>query len=97
VDNTRHAVVALILRGHPEVGSTFLNVLERYTAALRTHDSRLMLVGVDPVVRDQLVRTGLLKTIGEEKVFLATPQIGTALNTAAAAAHDWLGQHRESK
>ena len=66
VDDTRNAVVALILRGQPEVGSTFLNVLRRYVEALRAHDSKLMLVGVDPAVRDQLARTGMLQTIGEE-------------------------------
>ena len=92
VDDTRHAVVALVLRGQPEVGGTFLNVLQRYAAALRAHDSKLMLVGIDASVQDQLARTGMLRTIGEENVFLATPQIGAALNEAAAAARDWLGQ-----
>jgi SulP family sulfate permease len=96
VDDTRHAVVALILRGHPELGSTFLNVLQRYHEALQARDSKLMLVGVDPAVHDQLARTGLLQTIGEENVFLTTPQIGAAMNAAAAAAHSWLGQSRES-
>ena len=60
--------------------------------ALRDHDSKLMLVGVDPVVRDQLAKTGVLKVIGEENVFLATPQLGVALNQAVAAANAWLGQ-----
>lgn len=92
VDGTRNAVVALILRGQPEVGSTFLNVLRRYVEALRAHDSKLMLTGVDPAVRDQLARTGMLQTIGEENVFLAAPQIGAAMNAAAAAAQEWLGQ-----
>ena len=97
VDDTRNAVVALILRGQPEVGSTFLNVLRRYLEALRAHDSKLMLVGVDPAVRDQLARTGMLHTIGEENVFLATPQIGAAMNAAAAAAQEWLGQSTASR
>jgi hypothetical protein len=34
----------------------------------------------------------VLKLIGEENVFLATPQLGTALNQAVAAASVWLGQ-----
>ena len=49
-----------------------------------------MLVGVDPAVRDQLAKTGVLKLIGDENVFLATPQIGAALNQAVAAANAWL-------
>ena len=51
-----------------------------------------MLVGVDPLVRDQLAKTGVLELIGEENVFLATPQLGAALNQAVAAANAWLGQ-----
>ena len=51
-----------------------------------------MLVGVDPVVRDQLAKTGVLKVIGEENVFVATPQLGAALNQAVAAANAWLDQ-----
>jgi sulfate permease, SulP family len=97
VDDTRNAVVALILRGQPEVGSTFLSVLRRYVEVLRAHDSKLMLVGADPAVRDQLARTGMLQTIGEENVFLATPQIGAAMNAAAAAAQEWLGQTSSPK
>ena len=92
VDQTTHAVVAIGLRGKSEIGSTFITVLQRYAQALQAHDSKLMLVGVDPAVRDQLAKTGVLKIIGEENVFLATPQLGGAMNTAAAAAYAWLGQ-----
>jgi anti-anti-sigma regulatory factor len=67
-------------------------VLQHYSQALQDQDSKLMLVGVDPAVRDQLAKTGVLKLIGEENVFLATPQLGTALNQAVAAANAWLGQ-----
>ena len=69
-----------------------MTVLQRYCLALRARDSRLMLVGVDPAVRDQLEKTGVLRMIGEENVFVATPQIGEALNRAVAAANVWLGQ-----
>jgi hypothetical protein len=34
----------------------------------------------------------MLKLIGEENVFLATPQLGEAMNQATAAAYAWLGQ-----
>lgn len=92
VSNTTRAVVALGLRGRAEIGSTFVTVLRRYAEALQTRDSRLMLVGVDQRVLDQLARTGLLRLIGAENVFLATPQLGEAMNRAAAAAYAWLGQ-----
>jgi hypothetical protein len=52
-----------------------------------------MLVGVDPAVRDQLAKTGVLRLIGDENVFVATPQLGEALNRAVAAATAWLDKH----
>jgi SulP family sulfate permease len=92
IGDAKRAVVAINLRGKDEIGSTFVTVLQRYSQALRDHDSRLMLVGVDPVVRDQLAKTGVLQVIGEENIFLATPQIGVALNRAVAVANDWIGR-----
>ncbi|MEI7867863.1 MAG: SulP family inorganic anion transporter [Candidatus Methylumidiphilus sp.] len=92
VGDATHAVVAINLRGKSQIGSTFVTVLQHYSQALQGQDSKLMLVGVDPAVRDQLAKTGVLKLIGEENVFLATPQLGTALNQAVAAATAWIGQ-----
>ncbi|HSN78516.1 MAG TPA: SulP family inorganic anion transporter, partial [Anaerolineae bacterium] len=92
VSNASHAVVGISLRGQGEIGSTFMTVLQRYAEALQARDSKLMLIGVDAAARDQLAKTGVLKLIGEENVFLATPQIGGAMNRAVAAAHAWLGQ-----
>lgn len=90
VDGATRAVVALTLRGKVEIGSTFVTVLRRYAETLKKHNCQLMLVGLDPAVHEQLAKTGVLKLIGEENVFLATPQIGAALNHAVAAATRWL-------
>ncbi len=92
VDEASGAVVAIGLRGKAEIGSTFVSVLQRYVAALHAHDSKLMLVGIEPGVRDQLAKTGLLTLIGEENIFMATPRLGEAMNQAAEAAYAWLGQ-----
>ena len=94
-EGSERAVVALIVRGETEVGSTFISVLQRYAESLKAHGGRFMLVGVDPALRDQLVKTGTLGIIGEENVFLATPQVGEAANNAARAAYAWLGQSGE--
>ena len=91
VGDATHAVVAMNLRGKSEIGSTFVTVLQRYSQALQARQGKLMLVGVDPGVRDQLAKTGVLKIIGDENVFVATPQLGAALNRAVAAANAWLG------
>jgi SulP family sulfate permease len=92
VGDSRRAAVALLLRGKSEMGSTIITVLKRYAEALQANDGRLMLVGVDQATRDQLARSGALKVIGEENVFLATRELGAAMNQAAAVAHAWLGQ-----
>jgi SulP family sulfate permease len=97
VNDARHAVVAIGLRGQGEIGSTFMTVLKRYTEALQAHESKLMLVGIDATERDQLTKTGLLTLIGAENVFLATPQLGEAMNQAVEAAHAWLGQQPEGR
>jgi len=93
VDHATHAVVAINLRGKSEVGSTFMTVLQRYGETLQKHESKLMLVGVDPVVRDQLAKTGMLEVLGEKNVFVATRQLGEGLNQAVAAATAWLDAH----
>jgi len=95
-ENATRAVVVLSLRGRTEIGSTFVAVLRRYAETLRTHDSKLLLVGVDAAVLNQLERTGLLAIIGKDNVFPATAQLGEALNAAVDAANAWLGQQDES-
>ena len=91
-EEATRAVVAISLRGKSELGSTFMTVLQRYARTLQARDGTLMLVGVDAAVRDQLAKTGLLALIGQENVFLATPQLGEAMNQAVAAAARLAGE-----
>lgn len=92
VDDAHRAVVMIGLRGRIEVGSTFITVVQRYAEALQQRGGKLMLVGVSPVVREQLAKTGVLALLGAENVFPATPQLGEALNQAVAAATEWLDE-----
>jgi sulfate permease, SulP family len=80
VDKAERAVVAIALRGKSDLSSTFINVLERYAQLLKAQNSKLMLIGIDPMVYGQLEKTGLLYTIGEENIFYATRQLGEAIN-----------------
>jgi len=89
-EGSTHAVAAISLRGKSEIGSTFITVLQRYAQTLQANNSKLMLVGVDEAVRNQLAKTGTLALIGEENIFVATTQLGVALNQAVAAANAWL-------
>jgi sulfate permease, SulP family len=79
VDATHHAVVMLSLRGHAELGSTFIGVLERYAQALHANGNTLLLISVNPAVYEQLEDTECLKILGTENVFVASqPGASTA-------------------
>ncbi len=87
---SRHAVVILVLRGETELGSTFIEVIARYSEALRGQGSRLMLSGVAPSVHMQLERTGQLKNLGADSVFMADDRVGHSLQEALDAAERWI-------
>ena len=89
-DETYGTVVILNLRGYDDLGSTFLTVLERYTADLQEHRSKLMLAGVSSSVEEQLENTGLIREIGRENVYRAAEQIGKAALDAWDAAEKWV-------
>jgi SulP family sulfate permease len=82
---TRNAVLILSLRGHGELGNTFLNVLTRYAAALRAGGNTLLLTGVEPPVRAQLDRTGLLPELGAANVF-GSDRVSASMRAAVARA-----------
>ncbi len=89
-ERTARAVLIMNLRGRDELGSTFMTVMERYAADLKKHDSRLMLAEVDPLVREQLARAGILDSISRKSIFVRTDQVGESLYDAYAAAEDWI-------
>jgi SulP family sulfate permease len=93
-DRARRAVVIIALRGHEEVGNTFIQVLQRYAEGLSAQGGKLLLVGVDPGVANQLRRTGALAIIGEANTYPATQRFGQAAQQAVADAEAWLKQSR---
>ncbi len=96
-EETNNTVVILNLRGFDDLGSTFLTVLERYTADLQEHQSKLMLAGVSLSVKEQLENTGLIREIGRENVYQASEQIGKAALEAWDAAEKWVAKHSPAK
>ena len=78
------------MRGKKDIGSTFLQVVARYARRLQRRKSKLMLVGIAPSVLDQMERTGILRTIGRENIFMATEVVGQALLQAVDAAEAWI-------
>jgi SulP family sulfate permease len=94
---TRHAVVVLNLRRSNELGSTFIEVLGRYTRSLHAQDSRLMLCGLDMQLKNQLEQTRLIDVIGRENIFLRTEYIGQSLEQAYLAGGRWIAEQQAAE
>jgi SulP family sulfate permease len=87
---SRRSVVIVRLRGHMDVGSTFIDVLARYAAQLDGVGSRLVVVSVDSSVMRQLNAGGVIDIIGSDSVFMGDERVGAALARAVADAEAWI-------
>ena len=97
-DDTRRAVVILNLRGRTELGSTFMNMVERYAAELKAHDSRLMLAEVDPADRENNSRAPGWSIPSPARTYSRRPtRFGESIYAAKAAADDWIAGLTEAK
>ncbi len=95
-EDTRHAVVILHLQGEEDLGSTFLEILERYARSLKEAQSKIVLSAVSEHVNNQLQDTGLAKTIGRENIFKFTGRMGESAIAAYDAAEKWLAEKPEA-
>jgi sulfate permease, SulP family len=78
--------VVLVLRGHDDLGSTFLQALSRYQDKLEAAECHLVLAGVEDRALEQLRDTGMLARLGTANVFVATPTLGEAMHQATERA-----------
>lgn len=78
------AVVILRLREAHGLGSTALNAITAYHAALQAHAGRLILTGVSHELRATLDRAGVLAVIGRENVFEKEDEVFAATRSAFA-------------
>lgn len=85
VEGAERAVVVLRIRGHGDLGSTFLGVISRYAEQLRERGGALLLSGVDAAVKTRMSTSGHFSAIGEEHVFVAGSAIGESSEAAVAA------------
>lgn len=90
IRRTRAAVVIVNLRGYTELGSTFMQVLQRYGAELKSHGSRLMLAELEPATKEQLTRAGIVDSVSRRNLFMRTERVGESLFDAQEAAHAWI-------
>jgi SulP family sulfate permease len=86
-----YPVAILGLRGHDEINSTFINLLERYNEQLEASKGKLILAGVSVYTKEQLDRTETTdELLGEEDIFIETEILGESVQAAYQAAQDWL-------
>jgi SulP family sulfate permease len=97
VGDARRAVAILRLRGRSQIGSTFIQVLERYAQQLQANGGKLMLAGVSEHVVEQLAKTETFEAISENDIFPATDTLGRATLDAVAAAEQWLAEKATSE
>jgi SulP family sulfate permease len=88
--SSRRSVVVVRLRGHTDLGTTFIDLLARYAGQLHEVDSRLMVASVDSAVRRQLTVGGVIDIIGSDSVVVGDERVGAALARAVASAQGWV-------
>ena len=87
---TNGSVVVLRLRGKEDLGSTFMEVLDRYLTSLERADSKLVLIYSDPKVREQLRVTGVLDRLTDENVYESDEWLGATVARAYEDAQEWI-------
>jgi MFS superfamily sulfate permease-like transporter len=84
------------LRGCSELGSTFMQTIQRYGNELVERGSRLMLAEVAPQVKEQVSRAGIVGSVLGKNIFLPTDRVGESLYDAQTAAEEWISRRLSS-
>jgi SulP family sulfate permease len=93
-EDSHNAVVIFNLRNRKELGSTFLESLQRYAGELQDHKSKLMLAEVSPFAKRVLEDTQQIQTYGRDNIFLATEFYGEATKSAIHEAEKWIASNQ---
>ncbi|MEA2001505.1 MAG: SulP family inorganic anion transporter [Actinomycetota bacterium] len=89
-EHSRNSVVIVRLRGRTDLGSTFMEILQRYAEALSAVDSKLVIVSADERIHEQLVTTRVAAVIGTENIYTSDEWVGATLRRAYADAAAWI-------
>jgi SulP family sulfate permease len=84
--------VLLRLRGHDELGSTFIQMLLRYARELAAVDSRLVLVSTTKRIEEQAAVAGLVDVIGTDALYRGDERAGATLSRAVDDAQAWVAK-----
>ena len=88
--SSRRSVVIIRLRGHMDLGTTFIDVLARYAEQLRAAGSRLVIVSVDKRVLRQLTTGGVVDIVGPGGILIGDERVGAAVARAVSEGQDWI-------
>lgn len=90
VDTTDDSVVILRLRGRTDLGSTFMDVLRRYSEELNAAGSKLVIISADERIHEQLAVTRVTAAVGSENIYTSDEWVGATLKRAYADAQEWV-------
>jgi SulP family sulfate permease len=84
------SVVILRLRGRTDLGTTFMDVLHRYAAALTAVDSKLVLASISDHVLEQLRIAGVTEVIDPADLYVGDERVGATLVRVHRDAVTWV-------
>lgn len=90
-----NSVVILRLRGKSDLGTTFMDVIERYARQLADVNSRLIIVSSSDRISEQLEITGVVGVIGADSLYESNQWLGETLHRAHQDATDWVVAHTD--
>ena len=93
---TSNSVVVIRLRGTHTLGSTLVGVIDGYARALRTADSKLMLIYSDTRIHDQLVASNTHELIGEDNLYSSDQRLLKTVDTAYRDAEAWIARNQNA-
>lgn len=88
------SVVIVRLRGKPDVGSTLIDVLQRYATSLGEANSKLVIVTDSDRILEQLSATGAADIIGEENLYRGDAWLSETVARANTDAWHWVDRQR---
>jgi SulP family sulfate permease len=89
-DDSRHSVVLLRLRGRSDLGTTFMDVLNRYAHSLTAVGSKLVIVSANERIQQQLAVTRITDIVGAENIYTGDERVGATLKRAHTDALAWV-------
>jgi SulP family sulfate permease len=94
-EHTTGAAVVLQLRDRLFYSLTGVDWLKSAVEKLHGGSNVVLLADLDPSQREALVKTGLLDTIGEDRVVWRDPVLGAAAAEAARRGQAWISAHHD--